>query len=1226
MIQIPVYDGMGNLIGYLQVAVFQLTDQNLINQIMTAYNSGSARIENNTIIFFDSNGNAIGSIPSNVLMRSQINPDLPSTTDFNFIPLPPRQGGEMPTDGGTPIITTTRNPIIPPTMPPIITGGDENVVLTTNTPQTSEIKQTSTTGTTPPPWDPSKPCPTVFRIGYDLYGGSNNQIDFAEIKNEIDSYLTRSSKVSSMDSVDSTGKTVRRFYVDGCDFLRNVKIPSDPFFTIFYSTQQNSRVSPVSGINFEVEYSPSNIQRGNIRDGLIDGRATPTYFDRLCELLKSNYFKTRDFYVVFNYQFVDRNGVINKIYFTSRVFVDANGNCVCVNQKLEYCDCKQYTLSLRNLRVVSEPGIGFSYSTTQDPSSPWYNKNLPADKQKVCFLKADVFRCCINEFGDSISSERIGEIILDRSVQSTEWVDCILPNGNPGKKIKVTQYFLVDQYSDGAFVQFRFDENFLRSPRGVGFKFPTADLRGDEIYSNQRTDIYWSDCDSTGRKSLWGDYIREKISNTNGGTLQQFTQYYADVTSGTNRKFNSYPPWRQSGAVTSNPPELALVTKCGADEGDCIEEPTTPPPPSKEPTKYCVIIDSFERAKEIDLGQHIITSGPRAGKILPAYTGGRNTGGLWILGGIRYGGIVYDGTNPDGYNALQKFIESSKTFIPGPTTTTRGNRVNLASEGLPCETGIFETTNSSLIEQYGKYKICYTISEEAGKEGRLIGVEVQGGNFGTFNGNTIFSNGTPVLDPTSREYDPNGGCCESLKWPDNRVSNRDYVIPGQILNMPPPNIAYLDYDYSSEELVMKDSCGCEMIPIADIWCYYNGSKKFKWRAKDPNDPTTHTGKPIAVADERCIGDGAKVYHPFDVRKDISFSVRKDKTAGLFDGEQSLNCYLTSSITSSNSNSYYYAVNDCLDCTKSPYFAVAYGHFNGSGSLTVNSDPNNTKRYADAIYSQYQLLCNETTRSIDGVLTLPKFSFVSESVQLESNDIYVVNFYRAGLSDKLDPGNFQINMAYLSGSFYANNFHTGSNVKIGSGQVMQFIDNSDDFSQRYLCEDDVLTSYAIVSGSLENGKYQDAEINTYGRVYPSLGIVVFHPKRLNENLGFNTVTGSNIGGDNAYKLFTAISGAASPITGRTDLHPMLARNVSYKTTHHYSVRLYKGQSNYSNNPTYVTGSKNRIFDKCFINQPQTYVTSVGLYNENYELLAIAKLTRPLKKDFDSDLLIKIRLNW
>ena len=118
----------------------------------------------------------------------------------------------------------------------------------------------------------------------------------------------------------------------------------------------------------------------------------------------------------------------------------------------------------------------------------------------------------------------------------------------------------------------------------------------------------------------------------------------------------------------------------------------------------------------------------------------------------------------------------------------------------------------------------------------------------------------------------------------------------------------------------------------------------------------------------------------------------------------------------------------------------------------------------------------------------------------------------------------------------------------------------------------------------------------------------------------------ITGDNAFKLFTSISGAAAPFGTRNDSHYMTARNVKYKTTNHYFVRSYAGYSNYSNNPTFVSGSRNEIFDKCFIKEPQTYITSVGLYNSSYELMAVAKLSKPIKKTFDTDLLIKIRLNW
>lgn len=1279
----PVYDGAGKLIGYIRSS------------------SGIAYviIENGFIVFYDSNRNIVGRQPLTQEMlqnigfvvidqynmggeyggdyRGSTDTSGGTTTDTGRRTTTTDNGGDtnttttvtdngngtvtITTDNGDGSTTTVVEPVVPPTMPPTT----ENPILVTNTPiiidegriisgdtvLTSYLKGGTTTTTTtgnPPPWDPSKPCPPVLRLDYKI--DSDRTIDLSEMVNPIQSFITTNSKSAPYDTVDSDGRKIRRYYVNPCDFLRSINIPSDNIITIYNTTGTKGNTS----LRFELSPNSSTTKNIGIRDGLIDGTSTPTYFDRLCDLLTKNTFTTRDFYVVFDYEYTDRSGLVHKVYFTARVWIDENGRCVCVEQSLQNCDCKKYTLSLRNLRVVSEPGQGFTYPTTHDPSWPWYNKNLPADKQKICFLKADVFRCCVDSSGNSLGSERVGDLLLAKSYQSTEWVDCVI-NGVAGKKIKVTQYFLIEDFAEGGFIQFAFDPTFKSKPSGVSFKFPTADLRGDEYYINQRVDLYWSDCDSSGRKSLWGDYIQEKLGRVTDGKIQQFTQYFADVTSGTNRKFNANPSWRpngpivQNGVLTSNPSELAMVLTCGAAEGDCIPEPVTPPPPKKEPTEYCVVVD-LNVAREIDSGTHVISYGPRKGQILPAYTGGYGSGGVFKT--IQYGGYVYDPTGASGqsgYNVLTQYIESTKTLRPGPTTTTRGQRVNLKDEGLPCETGIYETTTSSLTEEYRKVKICYTINEEPGKEGRLDGINIQGGNHGTFDGATTFTNGAPILDPNSREYDPNGGCCESLTWPDNWVANSGVVVPGQPTNqlggiklsitrtpqissypsvggMPPANTPYLDHDLSTQEYVMVDSCGCEMIPIADIWCYYNGVKKFLWKRKDIKDERTHVGAPIIVPDERCLGDGAKVYHPFNIRKDISISVRKDKTRGLFDGAQSLDCFYTSSVTSSTSKEYYYDVNDCLNCTKSPYFAVTYGHSKGSGSIYIDSDSNNSKRYTDSIYSQYQLLCNEPTRSMDGILTLPKFTFVSESVEVESDDIYVMNFYRAGLSDKLDPGNFEINLSHLSGSLFANSFHTGSNVKVGSSSIMQFIDNSDDFSQRYLCDDDVLTSYSIVSGSLQNGKYEDATVNTYGRVYPSLGIIVFHPKRLNEKLGFNTVTGSNIAGDNAFKFFTSVSGAASPTVGRTQTYPMLARNVSYKTTHHYSVRVYKNQSNFSNNPTYVTGSRNRIFDKCFIKEPQTYITSVGLYNENLELIAVAKLTRPLKKDFDSDLLIKIRLNW
>jgi len=133
------------------------------------------------------------------------------------------------------------------------------------------------------------------------------------------------------------------------------------------------------------------------------------------------------------------------------------------------------------------------------------------------------------------------------------------------------------------------------------------------------------------------------------------------------------------------------------------------------------------------------------------------------------------------------------------------------------------------------------------------------------------------------------------------------------------------------------------------------------------------------------------------------------------------------------------------------------------------------------------------------------------------------------------------------------------------------------------------------------------------------------KKLNEELSFNSVTGSNIAGDNAFKLYKSIVGAS-------DLnYPMKARNINNKTTNHYFIRVSANMANYSNNPTFVLENPTNqttglIRYDCFKNDPITFITTIGLYNNSRELLAIAKLSKPLMKTPNVDLLIKIRLHW
>jgi len=80
------------------------------------------------------------------------------------------------------------------------------------------------------------------------------------------------------------------------------------------------------------------------------------------------------------------------------------------------------------------------------------------------------------------------------------------------------------------------------------------------------------------------------------------------------------------------------------------------------------------------------------------------------------------------------------------------------------------------------------------------------------------------------------------------------------------------------------------------------------------------------------------------------------------------------------------------------------------------------------------------------------------------------------------------------------------------------------------------------------------------------------------------------------------------------------------TNHVFIRARNTQYNYSTNPSFISGSSGKIIHQSWHNDPQTYITTVGLYNDNNELMATAKLPRPYNKNFNNELLIQIGLNF
>lgn len=343
--------------------------------------------------------------------------------------------------------------------------------------------------------------------------------------------------------------------------------------------------------------------------------------------------------------------------------------------------------------------------------------------------------------------------------------------------------------------------------------------------------------------------------------------------------------------------------------------------------------------------------------------------------------------------------------------------------------------------------------------------------------------------------------------------------------------------------------------------------------------------PVIPAGAYDYGSG-KVFTAFTV-EDVVEGDSQRITRGLWSGNVGeLTTFWTSSYQSNTQKQYYYEIynGDPTVSTNAAQFSIAYGHSEGSGSSFNGSNEDSP---SNAIYSQFQqilLPSSQNTFSFGGVA---------------QEDVYVITINRARLKDKLDPGNWEL---VLSGS---------------AGETLRLIDDSGDTNQLGSSEE---VSYNVVSGSLVDGVHATTPV--FGAVYPQFGVIVLSAVALDASASLGTVRTSNTDAQNHGKLFTAISGAA--VENSND--GFQARSEEEVKSTFFFVRAKNAEYNFSNNPSYVTGSTGQLKQQTFVGDPKTYITTVGLYNNDNELLAIAKLSKPLLKSFSNEILIKVKLDF
>ena len=326
---------------------------------------------------------------------------------------------------------------------------------------------------------------------------------------------------------------------------------------------------------------------------------------------------------------------------------------------------------------------------------------------------------------------------------------------------------------------------------------------------------------------------------------------------------------------------------------------------------------------------------------------------------------------------------------------------------------------------------------------------------------------------------------------------------------------------------------------------------------------------------------------------------------------SLNTFFTSSTqTEGTSGPYYINIyqTESLDDTAAIQFQIAYANKNGGGGVNFDSSVP-FKSATTTIYGQYRTLILEDENA--------NFVFGETFTGSADNDFYVISIERARYKQSLLPGTLNLTLS--------------SSNTVATNPTIQLTDNSGMVTLPTFYGTQRV--YQLISGSdgvsYDGGTGFTPDSGSYGWFCPDISTILLNAAALDDNSGtggginIGTITGSDTFGDNPEKLYNHISGSVG-LSGVDNIFELNSQETI--SSDYVFVRARNNEFNYTENPSFISGSTGEVIYPYFINNPQTFPTTVGMYNDSNDLLAVAKLSRPIQKDFTKEALIRVKLDF
>lgn len=322
------------------------------------------------------------------------------------------------------------------------------------------------------------------------------------------------------------------------------------------------------------------------------------------------------------------------------------------------------------------------------------------------------------------------------------------------------------------------------------------------------------------------------------------------------------------------------------------------------------------------------------------------------------------------------------------------------------------------------------------------------------------------------------------------------------------------------------------------------------------------------------------------QEDITVSIESVATSAWSNNTPKLeNFFIDLTQTNSTSGQFFHEIYnlDPGNPQSEVQFSIAYGDIEGSGSAAFTAEVTGSTP-TSVTYRQYRNL-------IFGAEAEEKFKFDGK----ESDKIFVINIDRSRYKERLLPGSLELALEVND-----DRLELQDNSSEQPAQV--FTDAGREFK-------------AILKDSSED--IDDEAIKSYGKIYPDIGVIILNAEALAEDpsdggLGLDL----DFNGDGPLSAFR--DALENGENFKLQSEETISSNILF-------VRARNAEFNYTTNPS-ITDDTGEIINATLINSPQTYITTVGLYNDKNELLAVAKLSRPLLKDFTKEALIRIKLDF